>query len=393
MGIAVDERDHLMQSTPPEVLAALQRAARRPKRAAWSNDGGATWVEAPVGDAGVTPDRTAECRYSGSAELLGVPIGRSGINTVATQVKLWQGVAGPRMDPFWFPAGSYVVDRAKRTRTGVTVDLLGLEEAIRSASFPTTRTVGPDTAGALVPVLVGEALPSAPVSWRSGVDQGTAVPRVVVEQDRWQALSTGTDSSGAATGIAAALGAEIYADARGVITLAPVPTLGDDIVWRIPYGLAVIEPAEEQSAEGLVNVWAISGDGGDGSPAVGPVYVWDDDPNSLTYAGPDPVEDPLAPQRLGLTGVRLRVGRYSSPLITSNTQAYAVGRAKLADSLGVQSSLSFTAVCHPGLEPGDVVEVEVRPGEWQRHIIDSCPYTLGAASMSCTTRTTARRLS
>lgn len=381
-----------MLPTPPEVLAALQRTARRPKRAQWSNDGGRTWLDAPLGNASITPDRTAECRYSGSAELLGAPIGRSGINTVATQVRLWQGIAGPRMDPYWFPAGSYVVDRAKRTKTGVAADLLGLEDAIRSASFPTTRSIGPDTAAALVPVLVGEALPNAPISWRSGVDQGTAVPRFVAEQERWQALSSGTDSTGNATGIAAALGGEIYADARGVITLGPVPTLADPVAWRIPYGLAVVEPAEEQSAEGLVNVWAISGDGGDGSPAVGPIYVWDDDPNSLTYAGPDPVNDPLAPQRLGLAGVRLRVERYASALITSETQAYSVGRAKLADSLGVQSSLSFTAVCHPGLEPGDVVEVEVRPGEWQRHIIDSCPYTLGAASMSCTTRTTARRL-
>ena len=381
-----------MLSTSPEVLAALQRTARRPKRAEWSNDGGRTWVPAKVGEASVTPDRTAECRYSASAELLGVPLGRSGVNTVATHVRLWQGVAGPRMDPHWFAAGWYLVDRARRTWNGVAVDLLGLEEGIRSAEFPTTRSIGPDTAGALVPVLVGEALPNTPVSWRAGVDKGTAVPRFVADADRWAALSSGTDSSGSATGIAAALAAEAYVDARGVFTVARVPALDDPVVWRIPYGLAVVEPAEEQSAEGLVNVWVISSDGGDGAAAIGPVYVWDDDPNSLTYAGPDPIEDPLAPQRLGLTGVRVRVGRYASPLITSEAQAYAVGRAKLADSLGVQSSLSFTAVCHPGLEPGDVVEVEVRPGEWQRHIIDSCPYTLGAASMSCRTRTTSRRL-
>ncbi|MCX4705643.1 phage tail protein [Streptomyces sp. NBC_01373] len=382
-----------MLSTPPEVLAALQRTARRPRRAEWSNDGGRTWVSVPkVGETGVSPDRTAECRYSATAELLGVPLGRSGINTVVTQVRLWQGIAGPRMDPYWFPAGSYVVDRARRTRTGVAADLLGLEDAVRSASFPTTRSIGPDTAAALVPVLVGEALPNTPVSWRAGVNGGTVVPRFVADQDRWQALSGGADSSGVSTGITPALAAECYVDARGVFTVAPVPTLADPVVWRIPYGLALVEPAEEQSAEGLVNVWAISGDGGDGAAAVGPVFVWDDDPNSLTYAGPDPIEDPLAPQRLGLTGVRVRVDRYTSPLITSEAQAYAVGQARLADSLGVQSSLSFTAVCHPGLEPGDVVEVEVRPGEWQRHIIDSCPYSLGGVSMSCKTRTTTRRL-
>jgi hypothetical protein len=112
----------------------------------------------------------------------------------------------------------------------------------------------------------------------------------------------------------------------------------------------------------------------------------------LTYAGPDPVEDPLAPQRLGLPQVRVRTGRYSSALITSLDQARDVAAAQLADSLGVQASLSFTAVCNPAIEPGDVVLAEVAPGVWERHLIDSNPYTLGGVSMTCQTRTSTRRL-
>ncbi|MFG2468732.1 phage tail protein [Streptomyces canus] len=381
-----------MLPVPDAVHRAVLGPARRPKRAEWSNDGGQTWVPAKVGDSEVRGDRNAECRYSASCDLLGVPLGRSGVNSISTMVRLYQGIAGPRMDVAWIPAGVYVLDDVERTRLGASVELLGLEEPIRSAKFPTARTIGPDNAGALVDPLVGEALPGRVVSWRPGANPSTAVPQIVVDEDRWQALSNGTDSSGAATGIAAALGGEFYVDARGVPTMAPTPTLDAPVVWRIPYGVALVTPSERQSAEGLVNLWVISGDGGDGSATVGPVFVWDDDPSSLTYAGPDPVNDPLAPQRLGLSWVRLRVERYASPLITSDAQAYTVGNAKLADSLGVQATLSFTSVCHPGLEPGDVVEVEVRPGEWQRHIIDSLSYSLGGVSMSCTTRTTARRL-
>ncbi|MGW1587327.1 phage tail protein [Streptomyces sp. NPDC002386] len=381
-----------MLPVPDAVHRAVLGPARRPRRAEWSNDGGQTWRAVDVGgNPEIRADRSAECRYSTSCELIGVQLGRDGINTEATRVRLWQGIAGPRMDTVWIPAGVYVVDGAERSRLGATVDLLGLEDVLRGARFPQARTIGPDTAGNLVDPLVAEALPGAVVSWRAGADRSTAVPQIVVDEDRWQALSGGTDTSGTATGIAAALAAEVYCDARGVPTMAPTPTLDDPVVWRIPYGVALVKPAEKQSAEGLVNLWVISGDGGDGSPTVGPVYAWDDDPNSLTYAGPDPVNDPLAPQRLGLPWVRLRVERYSSPLITTEAQAFDVGQSRLADSLGVQSSLSFTAVCHPALEPGDVVEVEVRPGEWQRHIVDSLSYSLGGASMSCTTRTTARR--
>ncbi|MFB7007898.1 MULTISPECIES: phage tail protein [unclassified Streptomyces] len=374
-------------------LAALTQAARRPIRADWSNDGGTSWHPVPrLAAAEVRPDRTAECRYSGTADLVGVPLGVSGINTVVTQVRLFQGIQAPRMDVEWIPAGVYVIDRLTRTRHGAQVELLGREQMIRESHLPTPRTVGPDSARVLAQTLIGEALPGVPVAWLDGVGADTPMPAWVVDEDRWAALSGGTDTSGTDTGIAAALAAELYADAAGVMTFAPVPTLDDPVVWRIPYGRALVQPAEQESAEGLVNLWSVSGDGGDGSPAIGPVYVWDDDPGSLTYAGPDPVGDPLAPQRLGLTGVRIRSARYASPLITTIGQGYDVGRARLADSLGIQASLSFTAACNPALEPGDVVEVEVRPGEWQAHIVDSCPYTLGSAAQSCTTRTTTRRL-
>lgn len=372
-------------------LAALGQATARPVRAEWSNDGGITWVPVRFAAGTVTPDRTAEVRYSASVELLDVPRGRDGITALATEIRLFQGLGVPRRGMEWIPAGRYVIDRMRRTRLGASLDLLGREDAVRSAALPTARTVGPDTAQACAAGLLGEALPGAPVAWRPGVKSETVLPAVVVDEDRWAALSGGTDTSGTATGIAASLGAELFADATGVMVFAPVPTLDDPVVWRIPRTLVTAEPAVEETAEGLVNLWAVTGDSGSGAAPVGPVFAWDDEPSSLTYAGPDPVEDPLAPQRLGLARVRVRTGRYISPLITTTDQARDVARARLADSLGIQSSLSFTSVCNPAMEPGDVVEVEVTAGVWERHLIDSCPYTLGGITQTCQTRTSARR--
>ncbi|MFH9011237.1 phage tail protein [Streptomyces sp. NPDC017943] len=371
-------------------LAALAHC-RRPVRAEWSNDGGQTWTPARFGSGGVTPDRTAECRYSASVELLDAPRGRHGINSITTEVRLFQGLGVPRRDVEWIPAGRYVIDRLARTRLGVSLDLLGREEIIRGADLPTARTVGPDSAQACAERLIGEALPGAPIAWREGVNAATRLPAFVVDEDRWAALSGGTDNSGTSTGIATALGAEVYADASGTPTFAPVPTLDQPVVWRIPRTLATAEPSVEESAENVRNLWVVTGDAGDGRAVVGPAYAWDDDPDSLTYAGPDPVRDPLAPQRLGLPGVRVRTGRYTSPLVTSKAQGTVVARAQLADSLGVQTSLSFTLVCNPALEPGDVVEVEVEDGVWERHLLDSAPYTLGGIAMTCQTRTSTRK--
>lgn len=371
-------------------LAALSYA-QRPVRVLWSNDGGQAWSPVQFGSGGVTPDRTAEVRYSASVELLDVPRGRDGINSVATEIRIFQGLGVPRLGVEWIPAGRYVIDRLKKTRLGVSLDLLGREEVVRGAALPTARTVGPDTAEACARTLMSEALPAASVSWRSGVKAATRLPAFVVDEDRWAALSGGSDTAGTSTGIATSLGAELYMDANGVPTFAPVPTLDDPVVWRIPRNLATAEPSDEETSEKLVNLWVVTGDSGSGGAVIGPAYSWDDDPNSLTYAGPDPVEDPLAPQRMGLPQVRVRTGKYSSALITSKAQAADVSRAQLADSLGVQASLAFSAVCNPAMEPGDVVLVEVADGVWERHLIDSCPYTLGGVSMTCQTRTSTRR--
>ncbi|MFE6426734.1 phage tail protein [Streptomyces rochei] len=372
-------------------LAALGQATARPVRAEWSNDGGQTWTPAKFGAGSVTPDRTAEVRYSASVELLDVPRGRSGINSVTTEVRLFQGLGVPRREVEWIPAGRYTIDRLKRTALGVNLDLLGREDIVRGASFPTARTIGPDSARVCAEALYAEALPGSPVSWRKGARGDLPIPAFVVDEDRWAALSGGTDTSGTATGVAASIGAETFCDARGIPTVAPVPTLADPAVWRIPRQLVTARPSEEETSENLRNLWVISGDAGSGDKVVGPVFVWDEDPASMTYAGPDPVDDPLAPQRLGLN-VRVRTGRYSSALITSLEQARTVGLARLADSLGVQASLSFSAICNPALEPGDVVEAEVAEGVWQRHIIDANPYTLGGITMTCQTRTSTRKV-
>lgn len=378
------------------VLAALPGAVRRPCRAEWSNDGGRTWTDCGLqaGSASVTASRTAETRYTGSATLVDVSAGASGINPISTNVRLWQGIQIPRSEPVWFPAGRYTVGRPRELKTGLEVELSGIEDEVRDAGLPTPRTVGPGDARGLVETLLGEALPGVPVSWRAGVDPDTLIPQLLAEDTRWAVLSSGTDSSGTSTGIVEALGAELFADARGIMTVARVPTLADPVVWRIGRGAGgvLIEPVAEQTSEGLANVWAVTGDAGSGEAVIGPAYAWDDDPNSLTYAGPDPIGDPLAPQQLGLWHVRLRVQRHSSAVITSLAQAYDVARAKLADSLGVQYSLSLTAACNPALEPGDVIEAEALPGVWEKHLVDSLSYTLGSPSMSLTTRTTARRI-
>jgi hypothetical protein len=81
---------------------------------------------------------------------------------------------------------------------------------------------------------------------------------------------------------------------------------------------------------------------------------------------------------------------YSSPFITTYSQAWAAAHAMLAKELGLPYSADFTAVPNPALEPGDPVRVSY-PGRAETHIIDrmTVPLTVGAPLAASTREQTA----
>jgi len=379
----------------PYALAALSGASQAHAAADYSNDGGLTWQAVQVASADITADRTAETRYTASASLVGVPVGRRGINTISTILRLRRGLSSVRRGIEWFPAGTYAVTRASADRSGqISVTLEGLEQILREARFPKARVVGPGPADDLVDELVHEALPGVSISWHPGVDYRTTIPRMVSDESRWDLLSSGENAEGKSIGIARALAAECYFGAGGEFAVRSTPSIDDPHVWEIGQGEGgvLVDRTLEQNSEGVYNVVVAVGDKGDGSTVIGPGYAWDNDPSSLTYAGPDPVGDPLWAYRNNRRDIRIRLRYYSSPLLTTIVAAEKAAKSLLDDSLGVQSSLSFQAVCNPALEPGDVIRVEVDPGVWQRHLVDSMRWSLTGSSMDCTTRTTTQRI-
>jgi hypothetical protein len=379
----------------PYALAALSGASQAHAAADYSNDGGQTWEPAQLASADITADRTAETRYTGSATLVNVPLGRQGVNTISTILRLRRGLSSVRRGVEWFPAGVYAVSRASADRSGqVSLTLEGLEQVLRDARFPKARVVGPGPADALVDTLVHEALPGVSISWHPSIDHRTTIPRMVSDESRWDLLSSGENADGKSVGIARALAAECYFGPQGEFAIRPTPTIDDPYVWEIGQGAGgvLVDRSMEQNAEGVYNVVSAVGDKGDGSATVGPAYAWDNDPTSLTYAGPDPINDPLWAYRNNRRDIRVRLRYYSSPLLSSVVSAEKAAKSLLDDSLGVQSTLSFNAVCNPALEPGDVIRVEVDPGVWQRHLVDSLRWSLTGSSMDCTTRTTTQRI-
>lgn len=97
-----------MLPIPAAALAALTGACQRPYRAEWSVDGGQTWQSCGIvaGSAQIQASRTQTVRYTASATLTGVSLGRDGINPISTNVRLWQGITPARTDTVWIPAST-----------------------------------------------------------------------------------------------------------------------------------------------------------------------------------------------------------------------------------------------------------------------------------------------
>lgn len=376
-------------------LAALSGAYQVHTAGEYSNDGGSTWTPVTVVSADITADRTAETRYTASASLVGIELGRKTINTVSTILRLHRGMSSVRRGVEWFPCGVYAVSRASIDRFGqVAVTLEGLEQILREARFAKPRVIGPGPADALVDELVHEALPGVAITWHPAIAHRTTIPRTVTDESRWELLSSGENAEGKSIGIAKALAAECYVGPMGEFAIRPTPSIDDPYVWEIGQGDGgvLVDRTIEHTSEGVYNVVAAVGDKGDGSPVVGPAYAWDNDPASLTYAGPDPINDPLWAYRNNRRDIRIRLRYYSSPLLTTVVAAEKAAKSILADSLGVQTALTLSSVCNPALEPGDVIRVEVDPGVWQRHLVDSVRWSLTGSSMDLTTRTTTQRI-
>lgn len=355
----------------------------------WSNDRGRTWTPAEVVSGTVKADRTSQTRWSIDDLTLApdTPLGLDGVNAYSTRFRVRRGERALRGSPVWTPLGVYrVSDTSEATDGTVQVQGTSLEAAVRDARLLTPRMIGGGgadaTARTVVEALIREAVPDAGFVWNVAGDQG--IPTTHQDTDRWGFI----DGAASDQSIARALGAEVYCDGQGAFVVAPTPTLYDDPVWEVRYGDALVKAATALSREGVYNVVVANGQSTDSStPPAGPGIAWDNDPDSPTYAGPDPVRHP---ELAGPFGVVPRF--YTSYLLTSMSQCQAAANALLADALGLHKTVTFDSVVKADLVPGQAGRVEVRPGVLENHLIDSVSFDLTSVAMSCQTRATTSRL-
>lgn len=170
--------------------------------------------------------------------------------------------------------------------------------------------------------------------------------------------------------IAAALGTELFALPTAVwpnadFMMRPVPGLNGTPDWTVT-GTVIEDDEQEQSNDDAVNKWIVTVERPDAST----LYV------------PVPDTDPGSPTRYG--GPLGKLPKFfSSPMVTTEAQAFVAGLAKLNRSKGIARSRRLAIIANPALEGGDLLDISVDGEPSEINIVDDfeLPLTADSAAM------------
>lgn len=237
----------------------------------------------------------------------------------------------------------------------VTLQAKSLEVVIQDDRF-TTRYRASGTVVTAITSLIRRSIPNADVI--SLIDDVAIGARWFdIDDDPWAGCQE----------IAAAAGAEVYANADGVFVIRVMPDLATTApVWSVEAteGGVYISANRAMSSRGVHNGVRASGE--NASENVPPVsyLAVDDDPNSPTYWG-------------GPFG--RRPTSFSSSTLTTLAACQNAARLKLAQAKAPNAGGDISSLPNPALEPGDVIRVVHEDGSRELHQVASfsVPLDLG----------------
>src|ERR1044072_6796552 len=406
-----------MQNLPTWLLASLNDPFQLIPRIEWSPDW-KTWYPLRPLSGQHSQNRTQQARWQFTGTFAkDYPVGEAGLHPYGPRARIFLGVKTVRNPVFWIAQGRYSITAADEDESAISLSGSSFEIDVQQADFVKTRRV-PDkqfwTYKQQAEQLIREAVPDARFYWDSRLNYSDRIPGGFFTTGRWTLI----DGSGTDISIMGALGGEAFCDANGGFRFVPVPTLGDNPVWRVSKGGALVAVSRSFDGDDVYNVVGAMSDSTDGTKSIGPVFAWDNEPTSITYAGPDPVNRPgqgagtfgvkpfiytnslinTEPQAAragpaGVTGPGGGAGKfgdkpfiYTNTLINAEPQAGIAARAQLANKLGLHYGLQLSARFPPGVEGGDVIGVETDAARVERHLLASVVSNWGAADMSCDVR-------
>lgn len=270
--------------------------------------------------------------------------------TYGARLRILRGVSygGPN-DVELVPIGLFRLDEAGGDLTDGPVTLTGKDLAVivQDDKFLTPYKATGTVVGAIT-ALIQRSIPDATVlSLITDTPIGSRTWDV--EADPWAAVQE----------IAAAAGAECYANADGVFVISALPDLlTTDPVWAVEAseGGVYIRGSRSMSSDGVYNGVLARGENTESNTAPVSYLATDNDPSSPTYWG-------------GWFGHRPTV--YSSSTLTTVNACAAAANLKLAAAKAPNASGDFSSLPNPALEAGDVLRVLHPDGTRELHQVAS----------------------
>lgn len=324
------------------------------------SSGGILYGGLPFTDGTVSADRGSDCRYTlgltvpiaalpfESADLL-APFGN--------RLAVYSGLTYPDGSTAVIPVGLYRIEDVSgdMDRGPISINAKGLEAAIIDDKFTAPRNFPATTdLVSTVTALIQETLPTAAVTSLVSGSPTIATKTWDADSGRWDAIKE----------MAASVGCEVYADAVGAFTIAPIPDIDTATVdWDVEAGEGgvLVKEVWNTTRDGVYNAVLAVGENTSDNSAPTSSLVTDTDIASATYYGGPFGKRPF---------------RYSSSLITSSGQAQVVAIAKLRDLRAPNTSVDLSAIPNAGLEPGDCLRVVSGNGMTDLHLVQSLSLAL-----------------
>lgn len=268
----------------------------------------------------------------------------------------------------WTPLGYY---RIQEPQQGLAPDgpiaIAGMD---RMAGLIDARLLAPRqftsdrTLHSVFDELVREIYPEATIIFDDATEFDAIGRDIIAEDSRYDVLKELTDSHGKV----------MFWDTSGILRIQSIP---DPQVpkWHVTggrIGSTLINSTRTVTRDGIYNAVVATGEGAATDEEVVRAVAYDDNENSPTYF-------------FGRFGQVPRY--YSSPMIQNETQAFNAAAGLLRKSLGFPYNVSFTSIVNPAMRPYDPVQLLLRDGHRELHVIDSLSIPLTAdRSMSARTR-------
>jgi hypothetical protein len=269
--------------------------------------------------------------------------------TYGAQLRISRGVEYGDGTSELVPLGLFRLDSVDGDISEGPVTLQGksLEVVVQDDKFTTAYTATGTVVGA-VTALIQRSVPGADVV-STITDTPIGSRTFDVEADPWAGAQE----------IAAAAGAEVYANADGTFIVATLPDLLTATpVWAVEAteGGVYVSGSRAMSSDGVYNGVLAKGENtADNVPPVS-YLATDTDPNSPTYWGGPFGRRPLF---------------YSSSTLTTVNACAAAANLKLAAARAPNASGDFSSLPNPALEPGDVLRVTHPDGSRELHQVAS----------------------